>query len=342
MRRSSLILVLALASLALFFVWKESESGVAMLVSIILLGIALAQLYWTDFVSATRKTRYLSRYSFSLLALCCLADFILLGAVDTALKPPTVALGHRGRAAADTLEWVLALIGLIVPVWPLLLRGIRNHDARGIQAPLWPIIAGLGGGGALWLAGGFIWMALAEPALTAPLPIDDVALFSMLVLAEAGLVAGVGGTIWWRALDQHAAARFNRAGIFAGAVATTVSSLGLGAVIVLSVTVRNLSSIVSPGDSGKAWCGLLLALLGTAWIIALLRVRNLEPAKSIAAIGVVALLMILFVVGFAIPSILVDAREWASFALLLVVPLTIVAAIFVLIVIPRVIRVALA
>lgn len=335
MQRTNLILAMTVASLASFFVWRVTEGGFAMLISVVLLALALAQLYWADFPSAVRQG-LLSRYALGLLALCGLAGFILLGALDNALKPPSTLLAHGDSVAARTVQWLGGLVLLIVPVWPLLLSGFRN--ACRDRPPLWPIIAGLAGGGALWLAGGFAWISLAEPALTRPSEINETALLAVLVLAEAGLVAGVGGAIWLKAIEPRPSAAFDGSRVFAGTIIVTASALGLGMVLTLWGTARELGAVEDLARNGEAWCGVLLVTLAIAWIWVLLRLRDVEPTRSLATIVVVVGLMVLFAVSFAIPSVLIRAREWTPFVVLIVAPVTLLGAILVIAFAPRLIR----
>jgi hypothetical protein len=170
--------------------------------------------------------------------------------------------------------------------------------------------------------------------------IRETALFAVLVLAEAGLVGGLGGTVWLKALALRPSPSFEGNHIFARTMIVTALLLGVGMILALWGTVRLVGSAEDLGRNGKAWCGALLVLLATAWIWALLRVRDVEPAQSMATVLIVAALLILFAVGFAVPATLIDAHEWTPIVLLLVAPVSILGATLVARFAPRLIRAA--
>jgi hypothetical protein len=202
---------------------------------------------------------------------------------------------------------------------------IRQRDRSGLSLLLRPSLAGFGGGAAIWLACELIGITLAAPALTETESFDTFSLSAMFVLSEAGLLAGLGGALWVRAIDPRAPHCIDPGGVIAEIFGATAASLSLGVLLALAVMIRGLNGRIPLSANGNVWCGLLLALLGTAWIIALLRVDRLAPIRWINAVAVVALLMILFASSFAIPMFLVGAREWTPIVLLVVAPLALLA-----------------
>ncbi len=332
------ILALIAASFFAYLVWAVSGLGLAMLAAVGCLGVCLAQLYWPGFLARTPHWLYRAK----LLALSLPCAYILIGALDAGGKVPMLAASH-GRAVADTTQMLLIMVACLLMVFPLLRAGLRSKP-NAEPVPLWPIVAGLAGGGAICLSGAFLWTSFAGPVLElASLPrLAWITLPTIPDLALSGLVAGAGGAIWLHALEGPFAGRRDSLSIFPSAVTTSAVATSLGVVITLAATFYMLHDTAGLAFNGTFWCGLGLAGLGMAWVVTLIRLSRLAPAGPFHVAVAVVMLTVLCGLTFAIPFMLVSAQEWTPIVMVVVAPLTLGATVLVLAAVPFLIGAILA
>jgi hypothetical protein len=319
--RRQVVPALAVAGLLAYFVFRVGDFGPFALLAVLLLGASLALLYDPALATARGHILNASPRQVGLVALSCAVGFILLGDLDRLIRPPHPWRTDPQANLADQIGWavfVLACAPLPAPMLANLLR--RPAEGR----PLWPILAGLVGGGIAMLGVEVLWQALLSPLITERRALHVVALLSPSVLSEAGLALGLGGSVWWRALRNGRAARFDGAGVFAVALQTAITFLLLGVASCLAVAFGLIGG--STTSFGVRSSAALLVLIGLAWSGCLWRLTLRQPAGALQAVAVILLIALTLPFGLALAASLAQPGSWPEFSVLVVAPLTCLAA----------------
>lgn len=323
MTRPAILMLLAVAGVLAFFVWKETEDTVAMLLAVLLLGAALVGVYDPAFPHGGGA---IGRDVLLLLGGVACAYFAL-GFLDYALKP----LNSAGRGPREALAAAVGR-GLML-AWCLL--PIAALAARVIVAPvertaMWPIGLALVGSVTVLVAGGWLWISFLGPTIAGRGDAVNRFLMAPLVLAQAGVVLPLGAM-------ALLAAAVGKGPIvpdwWAGAVTGGLIGLGLGAAIALAAPTL---PIPVASRLGVLMATGLVVFMACCWALALWSTRGLNPAMALPGLLMLAVLIVALVPTFMFPLTLTGAREWASLAVLIVAPATVALGLAAMIAWPRI------
>lgn len=319
MSRSTLIVALASAALALYAAWRLTEAPALAAAATFLLGWALALGYDRGFPGRERD----ARRNAVLLALASAAALLLLGAVDELVLPGSLRFEGPTTPAVDAAERVLP-VAWALPAVPLLVGVLFPARSPQTEPPLWPIAAGLLGGLGLDAASWFAWGALLRPALTGHRDAAELAAAAAPTMAFVALGGAVAGCAWIRAIRRRDDPRFDGRGTWARTVDGVTAALTLGVAVLLAAAAAGAVT----GDAAVA--APLVVLLSLCWMAALRRTRALEPAAPLPAVLAVAAWAVALWLSFAPALLLLGTREWAPLALLLFGPVALAAGVAVL------------
>jgi hypothetical protein len=259
-------------------------------------------------------------------------SFVSVVGLALGLAALTTLLG-RHADAGGMLSWGLAAIWVAASVGPLWF-GIRRAGGSGAEEPaLGPIATALAGGAILGLGLFMMRQTLIDTLLERPWA---AATFGAVVFIPIwGLMVAAGGIAAFEALRGRAAV----AGP-ARRVAAVAAILWAGVAVWM---VADLAGFAPPGvprlttANGGAPAAVYATVIAPAWVATFWRLRTLEVRNVATAVTAGFMLLVVGTVSLAAPTGVMGS-EWAPLVAVILFPVAVVSALFVLLAVVPLLR----
>ncbi len=273
----------------------------------------------TDLPHVVPEKREPSWSDAAFVAVCVLAAGLLFLVL---LGLPFEAIGSEDRAARQ--RFTTALMRLPVVLWLLLavlpvVAMIIYRKLRGVLAGIRSLVAGVTGASMTGIGLFFALLGFSQTVIE-PVRLEaEEALFAVILLTVAGLIAGTGASLWMHAVriagGSDAAPRLVAgAAVWAG-IAMAVS---LGPVIAALA-----GELAHPKPDLGVLTGAWLSIgLCVVWLYTFVRLAGFGPTPVWRSLVAIAGLAVIIVISFALPAYLAALSFYAVFAVFIAAPVS--------------------